>query len=257
MDLIWDFIRAASPWVAMGLLLAPMSISRLKLQRSWTCSPVKIIFRKPSISGNIIKEYSSTEVAVKTLNNIQKLSKIGKVLSRIVFIFCIIGFCGCVIGILSMALGAPTLKIGGVTLESILSIEAGVTAGTAYAAMAAGMILCAGEAVLSKFAEHYFKRELVDGTPFDFGGAKELMRLGILAICIPIGTQIIAEIVYAVMEQTLRGVAPLQLDHSGSVALGVMFIVMSLGCRYGAELREEKRKICGKRYGQKREESVK
>ena len=102
---------------------------------------------------------------MKTLNNIQKLSKIGKVLSWLVFVFCIIGFCGCIVGILSMALGAPTLKIGGVTLKSILSIEAGVTTGTAYAAMAAGMILCAGEAVLAKFAEHYFKRELADGTP--------------------------------------------------------------------------------------------
>ena len=177
---------------------------------------------------------------MKTLNIIQRLSMIGKILSKIMFIFGIIGFCGCIVGILSMSLGAPTLKIGGVTLESILNTEADVTVGTVYAAMAAGMILCAGEAVLSKFAEHYFKRELADGTPFDLGGAKELMRLGILAICIPIGTQIIAEIVYAVMEQTLRGVAPLQLDHSGSVALGVMFIVMSLGCRYGAELREGK-----------------
>ena len=175
---------------------------------------------------------------MKTLNNIQKLSKIGNVLSRIVFVFCIIGFCGCVVGILSMALGTPTLKIGGVTLKSLLSIEAGVTTGTAYAAMAAGMILCAGEAVLARFAEHYFKRELADGTPFDLGGAKELMRLGILAICIPIGTQMIAEIIYAVMEQALHGVAPFQLNYSGSVALGVMFIVMSLGCRYGAELRE-------------------
>ena len=50
----------------------------------------------------------------------------------------------------------------------------------------------------------------------------------------------IAEIVYAVMEQMLHGVAPFQLDHYSSVALGVMFIVMSLVCRYGAELREEK-----------------
>ena len=50
-----------------------------------------------------------------------------------------------------MVLGALTLKIGGVTMESILSIDAGVTTGTAYAAMAAGMILCAGEAVLAKF----------------------------------------------------------------------------------------------------------
>ena len=106
--------------------------------------------------------------------------------------------------------------------------------------MAAGMILCAGEAVLAKFAEHYFKRELADGTPFDLGGAKELMRLGILAICIPIVMQITAESIYALMEQTLQGVAPFQLDHFSSVALGVMCIVMSLGCRYGAELHEEK-----------------
>lgn len=117
---------------------------------------------------------------MKTLNIIQKLSKIGKVLCKIMFIFCIIGFCGCIVGIFSMALGAETLKFGGVTLESILNTEAEVTIGTVYAAMAAGMILCAGEAVLAKFAEHYFKRELADGTPFTFAGAKEMQRLGIL-----------------------------------------------------------------------------
>lgn len=177
---------------------------------------------------------------MKTLNIIQRLSRIGRILSKIIFIFCIIGFCGCIVGIFSMAIGAPTLKIGGVTLESILSIDVGVTTGTVYAVSSAGMILCAGEAVLAKFAEHYFKRELADGTPFDLGGAKELMRLGILAIYIPIGTQMIAEIVYAVMEQTLHGVAPFRLDHSSPVGLGVMFIVMSLGCHYGAELREGK-----------------
>ena len=176
---------------------------------------------------------------MKTLNIIQKLSKIGKVLSKIMFIFCIIGFCGCIVGILSMALGAPTLKIGGVTLESILNTEAEVTVGTVYAAMVAGMILCAGEAVLAKFAEHYFNCELTDGTPFTFASAKEIQRLGILTICLPIGTQIVAEVVHAVMEQTMQGVAPLRLDSSGSVTLGVMFIVMSLICRYGATMYEE------------------
>lgn len=43
----------------------PMSISRLKLRRSWTCSPVKMIFKKPSISGNIIKEYSREKTTMK------------------------------------------------------------------------------------------------------------------------------------------------------------------------------------------------
>ncbi len=175
---------------------------------------------------------------MKTLNTIQKLSKLGKVLSKIMFIFCVIGFCGCIVGILSMALGAPTLKIGGITLESILDIKAEVSIGAVYAAMAAGMILCAGEAVLAKFAEHYFKRELADGSPFTFAGAKEMQRLGILTICIPIGAQIIAEIVLAVMELTMRIATPMRPDNAGSVALGVMFLFMSLICRYGAEMQK-------------------
>lgn len=67
-----------------------------------------------------------------------------------------------------------------------------------------------------------------------------MQRLGILTIFLPIGTQIVAEIVHAVMEQAMQGVAPLQLDNDSSVTLGIMFIVLSLICRYGAELREEK-----------------
>ena len=181
---------------------------------------------------------------MKTLNIIQKLSKIGKVLSKIMFIFCIIGFCSCVVGILSMALGAPTLKFGGVTLESILNTEAEVTVNTVYAAMVIGLILCAGEAVLAKFAEWYFKHELSDGTPFNFDGAKELKRLGILTICLPIGTQIIAEIAYAVMNQIMQDIAPLKLNSSGSVTLGMMFILMSLLCRYGAEQHEKNKTAC-------------
>ncbi len=171
---------------------------------------------------------------MKILNTIQKLSKIGKILSKIMFIFCIVGFCGCIVGILSMMIGAPTLKFGGVTLKSILNTEAEVSVSTVYASMTVGMILFAGEAVFAKFSEHYFKRELADGTPFNLGGAKEMQRLGILMICIPIGTQIVAEIVHAVMEQTIQGIAPLRLNNSGSVALGVMFLVISLICQYGA-----------------------
>ena len=102
-----------------------------------------------------------------------------------------------------------------------------------YAAMAAGMIFCAGEAVLAKFAEHYFRRELSDGTPFTSGGAGEMMRLGILAVCIPIGIQIIVSIIYAASRQAVQGT--IDFGSSGSVALGIMFIVMSVICRCGAE----------------------
>jgi hypothetical protein len=173
---------------------------------------------------------------METLKSIQTVNKIGKILSKIAFIFSIIGICGCIVGILGITFGAETLKIGGVTLHGILQKGTDLTGKALCASMAAGIILCTGEAVLSKFAEHYYKRTLLDGTPFCLDGAKELCRLGILAICVPIGTQIIAKIVYAVLAQSAQDTAPFAFDNSASVALGVMFILMSLICRYGAEL---------------------
>lgn len=171
----------------------------------------------------------------KTLKTIQTLAKIGRILSKIIFILSIVGFCGCLAGLISLAVGFTAIQIGGVTLHSIIENKAGLTMGTLYAAMTGGMILCAAEAVLSKFAEHYFKRELADGTPFNLGGAKELLRLGILTICIPVGAVILAAIVQAILSLTLTDVVPLDMSAYGSTSLGIMMIVSSLLCKYGAE----------------------
>ena len=175
---------------------------------------------------------------MKTLKTIQVLAKIGKIVSKIIFIFCLIGAGGCLTGILGMALGASAVKLGGLTLESILQTEAETSLGTVYASMAVGLIFCAGEAVLAKFSEHYFTRELNDGTPFTMDGAKELLRLGILAIAIPVGTQIVAGIVYGIFAAVMRDVAPLEIGTYGSAGIGIMMIVTALICRYGAELHE-------------------
>lgn len=177
---------------------------------------------------------------MKTLKIIQTLAKIGQILSKVVAIFCIVGFFGCFFGIIGLAVGAAAVKIGGVTLESFLYTEADMSLGTLYASMAVGMVLCAGECVLAAFAAHYFKRELADGTPFDLGGAKEMTRLGILAIGISLAAQTVAAIVYAVLKATLADVGPLDLNASSSVSVGIMFIVMSLLCRLGAEQKSEK-----------------
>lgn len=55
---------------------------------------------------------------MKTLKTIQALSKLGKILSKIAFIFSVIGFCGCIAGLLSLNFGnGGLIKIGGVTLR--------------------------------------------------------------------------------------------------------------------------------------------
>ena len=173
---------------------------------------------------------------MNTLKTIQTLSKIGRILSKIVYICCVVGFCVCIVGIISLGLGGEVFKMGGVTIHSIIESHSHMSMPALYTAMAVGIVLCAAEAVLSKFAEIYFKNELADGTPFTRRGAKELMRLGILTISIPLGMVIVCSIGVAIADNFFPEIGKLSYDGYASVGVGVMMILSSLFCRYGAEV---------------------
>lgn len=179
----------------------------------------------------------------KNLKVIQTLAKIGRVLCKIAWICSIVGAAGCAVGILSLAVGQDKiLKIGGVTIHGIISNESGSSTGTMYASMTVGMIFCIGEIVLARFAERYFKNELSDGTPFTLTGAAEMKRLGILTICISLGSVILAEIAYQIFDYAFNGVADMHIGDYSSVGLGIAFIIMSVVFSYGASLEKEKGK---------------
>ena len=177
--------------------------------------------------------------SMKTLKTIQTLSKISKVISKIIFIFSIVGLCLCIFGILSLFIGFEGLKLGGVTLQSIIQSKADVSEGTLYATMFEGAVYCVGTMTLAKFAENYFKRELNDGTPFTLDGSKELLRLGILSVCIPLAVQVVSSIGHSIISKILPDVSPSELDPGVSVGIGVALIVISLLCKYGAELSKD------------------
>lgn len=120
--------------------------------------------------------------------------------------------------------------------------HAGLSLPVLYVSMAVGMIFCAAEAVLSIFAEIYFRNELADGDPFTLRGAKELVRLGILIAAIPLGSVIVCSIGIAIADNFFPEIEKLSYDGYASVGLGIMMIVASLFCRYGAEQNEEKMK---------------
>lgn len=178
----------------------------------------------------------------KSLQTIQTLNKIGKVLSKIVFICCLVGAIGCIIGIVSVALmGADeVLKIGGVSIHSLIEKEAEMSIVTMYVNMFVGMATCFAEAVVSRMAHRYFSNELEAGTPFTFAGADELLRLGIIAIAVPLGTTIASAIGVGIVSAFFEGVEKVELGNGVSLTLGIMFIVMSVIFRYGSELKSGK-----------------
>ncbi len=175
---------------------------------------------------------------MKSLKTIQTLSKIGRILSKIVFICCLVGIGSCVIGILGLAAGAAAIELGGETLESLLRRKADVSVGSLYVTIAVGIIMLAGVAVQAKFAERYFHRELADGTPFHADGAKELRRLGIVCVVTPVACRLAAELTYEIMKRTVSGVGHMRLNDLSSIGIGIAFLVFSLLCSYGASLRE-------------------
>lgn len=168
---------------------------------------------------------------MKSLETIQKLAKIGKILSKIIHICSFIGACACFAGVLLLPLGMGTvLKLGG------LSFPSGTGVGKAVAVMLVDCIVCIGQYVPARFAQGYFTQELADGTPFTIPGADALKKLGILTICVPLGCQMVASIVLAVAGQLLGAELSTIVDCGSSVSLGIMLLLGSLLCRYGAEV---------------------
>lgn len=180
---------------------------------------------------------------MKHLNQIQTLSKIGKILSKIAFICSVLGFCGCIAGLLTLAFGGGAiLEWGGVTLHGIVDYREPYSIEGLSAVLAAWLILCAGEAILSWFAQRYFAHELAQCTPFTQSGANELRRLGFLTIFIPLGCAVIADITQGIiagfLNITTDAITDICFDQGTSIILGIMFLILSLLCNYGAALSE-------------------
>lgn len=185
------------------------------------------------------------ENKTKNLKILQKIAQIGKILSKVAFVFSLIGACGCIIGWISTLFGnGGVIKIGGVTLYGMLGDLNIYNSKSAKATLVAWLIVCVGEAVLAKLAEVYFRNELAAGTPFTQAGARELKRLGILTMAVPTGCVVVAEIVQGIIAEFMNVAADscmdLNFDNEASVVLGVMFIVCSFLCGYGAEMFEGK-----------------
>lgn len=89
---------------------------------------------------------------------------------------------------------------------------------------------------MAKFAEIYFKNELQAETPFTIGGAKELQRLGILVIAVSAFCNAAGVLIEGVISGFTNVENTVEFNLYSNVALGVVFIIVSLLCRCGAEL---------------------
>ena len=174
----------------------------------------------------------------RSLKTIQTIAKIGKLVSNIIFVFSIIGAIACIIAVSAIA-SVQNLEIEGQTVVSIVE-SAGMNFVSFIFSCVGAIISCIGSAVISKFAINYFTNELEDGTPFTYAGAKELLRLGIISVAIPVAISTVLGIAFIITKLFWPPLAEeALLTEPFSIGIGIMLIIMSIIFKHGAELEEK------------------
>lgn len=181
---------------------------------------------------------------MKSLKIIQKLSKLGKILSKIVFICCIIGACGCLVSLLTvLGLKQSSMMVEGKSIMVYFEESSKMTYHSMISISVMGIIFSVCEAITAKFAENYFKKELKDGTPFTESGAKQMLNLGIICISLSLGALVLVNISDLIFSSVWSDVNTLDYSGYSAMSIGVMFIVMSFICRYGSEIKNQNKEI--------------
>ncbi len=180
---------------------------------------------------------------MNSLNVIQTLAKIGKIISRIIYILCCVGFWASLVSVIIYALaGEGALKIGGTSILGPIQSKADLSALALCGHIAGSAVICAAEAFVARRATKYFENELKDGTPFTYDGSKELLKLGITTIVLPICAVIICSIGFSIAGHINPELTkPEWIENTTSTGMGIAMILISLLCRYGSELADSGR----------------
>lgn len=176
---------------------------------------------------------------MKSLKTILKLTKLGKVLSVIMFVMCIVAFCVSAAATICLAVvGDKVVEFGNVTFKSMRSDNAEVNIQTLYLTLAVVMLFCIVGAIISRLYMKVFNQVLEDKTPFTFKTADAFKRLGLIAIFLPIGASIAAGIGIGITKALVSGIDNIDINSSISVSQGLATLVLAVFCRYGAEVAE-------------------
>lgn len=179
---------------------------------------------------------------MQSLSTVQKMFRVLKVLTIIVFVFKIVGAAMSLIGGIGLlAFGSLGAKFSAAAADrfygGILFGGAGVYGGSAVVCFVTAMLLACG-AVCTQFLIQYFKHEGYDGTPFTFHGAKRLRKVGIIYIAVQSGALFVVMIICALFGTT--GMIHFGISTIGSniapISSGIVMILLSFIFKHGAEL---------------------
>ena len=172
----------------------------------------------------------------KSLKTIQTVFKVVKIVATVLFILTIVGGALSLLGLILALVFRRAVSIG--ALQSLVEMEGASFVASCYGAIE-GIISCAGAAVLMGYVRKYCERELADGTPFTYDGAKKLFRLGIVWIIVPAAISVLVGFTYSICWLFDQGIIE-SSSTSIDITTGLLLLLVSCIFKHGAEIREQK-----------------
>ena len=174
---------------------------------------------------------------MKTLESIQKICKVFKILAKIAMILSFVGVGIALAGLLCGIAWRTGGRVMGISMENALKLTQAAGLEQMIGTLLADIVYALTDGLLFFFTYSYLKRELADGTPFTTQGADQVKSLGIKTIVMPLVAVIISAVIYECFDLTRPG----DWGNGAAVVLGIALILFSLILRYGSELRESSR----------------
>ncbi len=173
---------------------------------------------------------------MKKLETIQKLAKVGKVLSKIAFVFSIVGLVCSLIGLLGVMF-LQDVMINNSEFADFMQTN-GKTLGDLYAEITIAIVSCSVEIYVAYEAEKYFKMELEEKTPFTENSSKGILRLGVIVLISGIATALLSAIIALIFAKTMGMSYEYSADVNG-IGLGIAFLITSVIFGYGSQVLNE------------------
>ena len=179
---------------------------------------------------------------MKTLDKLQKLARIGKIVSRI-FLFASI-FCVTVSIIALMAVllsGDLSGDVKDFTISGLMKDSSKLASLDIVIYIIALAVYFIGHTYLWNSAYRYFAVAVESGTPFKADNSSNLMKLGIATILFPAIFELLTLVLLNfATEHVFNGSLIMDYNPSSTFSLGIMIIFASVICRYGAEIEAKK-----------------
>lgn len=174
---------------------------------------------------------------MKSLETIQKVFKVFKILSKIgmVLSFVIAGMA--LLGTVCSIIWQNGGVVANLRIEEVLSLTETAEWKRLPGELLSDAVLSLTDGILFLYAFLYFKAEQEEGTPFTHSGADRIKSLGIKTIVLPLVAVIISAVIYEIFGLTHSG----DWNNAFSIELGILLILSSFVFRYGADLESEKK----------------